>query len=191
MPKAAFYFDLGSPYAYLAAERIHDVLPEPIRWQPVSLGAIFKVTGRSSWAMGDPERRQSGMAEVERRALAYGLPPVRWPEPWPGNYLMAMRAAIFADMKGVGREFALQAFRGAFQKGHDLSVPERVFEVARGAGLDPREIEEATSDPEIKLALREATDAAHDLGVFGVPTVAVGGELFWGDDRLGDAAAQS
>jgi 2-hydroxychromene-2-carboxylate isomerase len=190
MRKPVFYFDLGSPYAYLVAERIHDVLPEPIRWQPVSLGAIFKVTGRSSWAMGDPERRQRGMAEVERRALAYGLPPVRWPAPWPGNYLTAMRAAIFADTKGVGREFALQAFRGAFQEGHDLSVPERVFEMARGAGLDPREVEEATSDPEIKLALREATDAAHDLGVFGVPTIAVGEDLFWGDDRLGDAASR-
>jgi 2-hydroxychromene-2-carboxylate isomerase len=190
MPEAIFYFDLGSPYAYLAAERIHEVLPEPIRWQPVSLGAIFKVTGRSSWSLGDPERRQSGMAEVERRALAYGLPPVRWPEPWPGNYLTAMRAATFADRKGVGREFALQAFRSAFRDGHDLSVPERVFEAARNAGLDPREVEEGTGDPEIKLALREATDAAHEFGVFGVPTIAVGDELFWGDDRLGDAAVQ-
>jgi 2-hydroxychromene-2-carboxylate isomerase len=190
MSHATFYFDLGSPYAYLGAERIHEVLPEPIRWQPVSLGAIFKFTGRSSWAMGDPEHRQSGMAEVERRARAYGLPPVRWPDPWPGNYLTAMRAAIFADKRGVGREFALEAFRSAFQKGHDLSIPERVFEAARDTGLDPREVEEATSDPGIKLALREATDTAYGLGVFGVPTVAVNDELFWGDDRLGDAAAQ-
>jgi 2-hydroxychromene-2-carboxylate isomerase len=190
MSEAVFCFDLGSPYAYLAAERIHEVLTEPIRWQPVSLGGIFKLTGRSSWSLGDPERRASGMSEVERRALAYGLPPVRWPEPWPGNYLTAMRAAIFADMKGVGREFALQAFRGAFQEGHDLSVPERVFEAAHEAGLDPREVEEATGDPEIKLALREATDTAHELGVFGVPTVAVGEELFWGDDRLDEAVAQ-
>jgi 2-hydroxychromene-2-carboxylate isomerase len=190
MSEAVFYFDLGSPYAYLAAERIHELLAEPIRWQPVSLGGIFKLTGRSSWSLGDPERRASGMAEVERRALAYGLPPVRWPEPWPGNYLTAMRAAIFADMKGVGREFALQAFRAAFQEGHDLSVPERVFEAARDAGLDPTEVEEATSEPQIKLALREATDTAHELGVFGVPTVAVGEELFWGDDRLDEAVAQ-
>jgi 2-hydroxychromene-2-carboxylate isomerase len=189
MSEASFYFDLGSPFAYLAAERLHEVLPEPLRWQPVSLGGIFKLTGRSSWSLGDPERRRTGMAEVERRALSYGLSPVRWPEPWPGNYLTAMRAAIFADIKGVGREFALQAFRSAFQKGHDLSIPERVFEAARDAGLDPREVEEATRDPEIKLALREATDAAHELGVFGVPTIAVGDELFWGDDRLSDAAA--
>jgi 2-hydroxychromene-2-carboxylate isomerase len=187
---AVFYFDLGSPYAYLAAERLGEVLPEPVRWQPVSLGGIFKLTGRSSWSLGDPERRVGGMGEVERRALSYGLPPVRWPDPWPGNYLMAMRAATFADVKGVGREFALRAFRGAFQHGHDLGVPERVFEAARDTGLDPREVEDATGDPEIKLALRGATDAAHELGVFGVPTVSVGDELFWGEDRLADAAAQ-
>jgi 2-hydroxychromene-2-carboxylate isomerase len=154
----------------------------------VSLGAIFKLAGRSSWSLGDAERRAAGMAEVERRALSYGLPPLRWPNPWPGNYLIAMRAATFADREGVGREFALQAFRGAFQEGHDLSVRERVFEAAQAAGFDPRVVEEATGDPEIKLALREATDAAHGLGVFGVPTIAIGGELLWGDDRLEEAA---
>jgi 2-hydroxychromene-2-carboxylate isomerase len=190
MSQATFYFDLGSPYAYLAAERIDEVLPAPVLWQPVSLGGIFKLTGRSSWSLGDPERRATGMAEVEQRALSYGLPGVRWPHPWPGNYLTAMRAATFADMRGAGREFALQAFRNAFQEGHDLSVPERVFRAAREAGLDPREVEEAISEPEIKLALREATDAAHRLGVLGVPTVAAGDRLFWGDDRLGDAAEQ-
>jgi 2-hydroxychromene-2-carboxylate isomerase len=190
MPEASFYFDLGSPYAYLTAERIREVMPEPLRWQPVSLGAIFKLTGRSSWSLVDPERRQTGIAEVERRALAYGLPPVRWPDPWPGNYLTAMRAAIFADREGAGREFALQAFRGAFREGHDLSVPARVLEAASRAGLDPRAVEEGIRAPEVKLALREATDAAHKRGVFGVPTVAVGDELFWGDDRLDEAAAQ-
>jgi 2-hydroxychromene-2-carboxylate isomerase len=189
MPRATFYFDLGSPFAYLAAERVYEVVPAPIHWQPVSLGALFKLTGRSSWALGDPERRQEGMAEVERRALLYGLPPIRWPDPWPGNYLMAMRAATFAQSTRHAREFVTHAFHSAFQEGHDLSVPARVLEAAGSAGLDPREVDEAIRDPEIKLALREATDAAHQLGVFGVPTLAIDGELFWGNDRLEDAAA--
>jgi 2-hydroxychromene-2-carboxylate isomerase len=186
--RATFYFDLGSPFAYLAAERLHDVLPAPVQWQPVSLGALFKLNGRSSWAVGDPERRRAGIADVEHRARLNDLPGVRWPDPWPGNYLMAMRAATFAHLSGSGREFAMQAFRRAFNEGVDLSVPAHVLEAAESAGLDPREVDEATQDPEIKLALREATAAAHDLGVFGVPTVAVGDELFWGDDRLEDAA---
>src|SRR5580700_10611427 len=123
MPQVTFYFDLGSPYAYLAAERLTSVLSEPVRWQPLSLGGLFKANGRSSWALGDPERRQAGMAEVERRARDYGLPPVRWPDPWPGNYLMAMRAATFAFAAGRGLEFTLEAFRDAFARGIDLSVP--------------------------------------------------------------------
>ncbi len=73
-------------------------------------------------------------------------------------------------------------------KAGDVS-PERVREAAPDVGLDQKEVDEATRDPEIKLALREATDAAHALGVFGVPTIAIGKELFWGDDRLEEAAA--
>jgi 2-hydroxychromene-2-carboxylate isomerase len=186
--RTTFYFDLGSPFAYLSAERLGEVLPGAVEWQPISLGALFKLNGRSSWALGDVERRQSGMAEVERRAQAYGLPPLRWPDPWPGNYLMAMRAATFAKQIGLIEAFALCALRCAFQQGLDLSLPEHVLAAASEAGLDPRAVEQASNDPEIKLLLREHTDAAHELGVFGVPTVAVAEELFWGDDRLEDAA---
>ncbi len=188
MTQATFYFDLGSPFAYLTAERISEVLPEPVSWQPVSLGALFKATARSSWSMGDPDRRRAGMAEVERRARVYGLPAVRWPDPWPTDYLFAMRAATYAFQVGCGREFTVQAFRHAFQHGHDLAVHEHVLQAAAAAGLDAQALNDAACDPEIKLALRTATDAAHTLGVFGVPTIAVANELFWGDDRLEDAA---
>lgn len=189
MPEVTLYFDLGSPYAYLTAERIAEMIPGPVQWRPVSLGALFKLTGRSSWSLGDPERRRAGVAEVERRARAYGLPPIRWPNPWPGNYLTAMRAATFAAQDGRGGEFALSAFRNAFQAGSDLSLLAHVLEAAADAGLDPRAVETATADPQIKLALREATDAAHRAGVFGVPTIAVGARLFWGDDQLERAAS--
>jgi 2-hydroxychromene-2-carboxylate isomerase len=184
-----FYFDLGSPFAYLAAERLAEVLPEPVAWRPVSLGALFKSNGRSSWALGDPGGREAGMAEVERRAQRYGLAPLRWPDPWPSNYLFAMRVATFAFEVGRGREFTLRAFRRAFQEGRDLGVEEEVLEAAGDAGLEARVAGEAAGDPRIKLALRAASDAAHEAGVFGVPTVAVGGELFWGDDRLEEAGA--
>lgn len=190
MARATFYFDLGSPYAYLTAARIDAVLGEPADWQPISLGALFKLADRSSWSLGDPQRREDGMAEVERRARAYGLPLLCWPEPWPGNYLMAMRAAIYAQRIGRLREFAGSAFRSGFEHGRDLSIPANVLAAASEAGLDPQELERAVGDPEIKGELREATDEAHRLGVFGVPTIAVAGELFWGDDRLEQAAAQ-
>jgi 2-hydroxychromene-2-carboxylate isomerase len=133
--------------------------------------------------------RRSGIAEVERRAHDYGLEPLRWPDPWPGNYLMAMRAATFAFSVGRGRELTLQAFRDAFVRGIDLGVAAHVLDAAERAGLDRDEVRDATEDPLVKQSLRAATDAAHALGVIGVPTIAVDGELFWGDDRLEDAAA--
>ena len=190
MPPITFYFDVGSPYAYLGAERLDQVLPGPVRWQPVLLGGLFKLTGRSSWALGDYRRRQRGMAEIERRARSYGLPPIVWPDPWPTDYLVAMRVVTYAFAVGRGREFAERAFRNAFARGRDLSIRAHVLAAAREADLDRGEAEAAMHDPKVKRTLREATETAHGLGVFGVPTVAVGDELFWGDDRLEDAAAR-
>jgi 2-hydroxychromene-2-carboxylate isomerase len=188
--QTTFYFDLGSPYAYLAAERLGEVLDGgAVAWQPISLGGLFKVNGRSSWAVGDPGTRNDGVEEVRRRARAYELPELRWPEPWPSNYLFAMRVATYAVQMGYGEAFALQAFRDAFQRGSDLGIPEHVLQSAERAGLDPDAARAATENPQVKQGLRTATDEAHARGVVGVPTLAVGEELFWGDDRLVDAAA--
>jgi 2-hydroxychromene-2-carboxylate isomerase len=191
VPAATFYFDVGSPYAYLAAERLEGVLAEPARWQPVLLGGLFKLTGRSSWALGDYRRRQAGMAEIERRARGYGLPPIRWPDPWPTDYLKAMRAVTWAFSLGCGHELATALFRAGFERGDELSIEAHVLSAAAEVGLERRAAADATRDPEVKRALREATEAAHALGVFGVPTLDVAGELFWGDDRLEAAAAHA
>jgi 2-hydroxychromene-2-carboxylate isomerase len=185
MAAPTFYYDLGSPFAWLSAERVDEVFAEPVRWQPISLGGLFKANGRSSWAL--TPRREAGMADIEARARRLGLPPLSWPDPWPTHYLMAMRAATFAFGAGRGREFTMQAFRDAFTEGRDLSLPENVLAAAERAGLDRAEVERATQDPAVKLALREATEEAHALGVIGVPTIAVGDRLLWGDDRLEEA----
>jgi 2-hydroxychromene-2-carboxylate isomerase len=187
---STFYFDLGSPYAYLAAERISGLYDEagaePPEWQPILLGGLFQRFGRSSWGQGP--HRDEGMREVERRAQAYGLPPVRWPEPWPGNMLTAMRAATFAKEIGRAVSFTLAAFRQQFAAGRDLSEFDNVAIAAASSELHPRALETAIARDAIKGRLREATDRAGDAGVMGVPTVVVGEGLFWGDDRLEDAA---
>jgi 2-hydroxychromene-2-carboxylate isomerase len=187
---SVFYYDLASPYAYVAAERLASVFdeagaPHP-EWQPILLGALFKRFGRSSWGVG-PEREQ-GMAEIERRAQAYGLPPIRWPEPWPGNSLMAMRAATFAKEIGRTVSFSLAAFRQAFAAGRDLSEPDNVFIAAAASELHPRSLQTAIARDAIKMRLREATERAGDLGVVGVPAVVLGEQVFWGDDQLEHAA---
>jgi 2-hydroxychromene-2-carboxylate isomerase len=189
--RPVFYFDLGSPYAYLAAERVNTVFTavgaEPPEWQPILLGGLFKRFGRDSWANGPG--RDEGLRECERRAQAYGLPPLRWPEPFPGNTLLAMRAATFAKEIGRTVAFSLAAFRQAFAAGRDLSEADNVLLAAAAAEIHPRALLGAIERDAIKVRLREATDRAGDLGVVGVPTVVVGEEVFWGDDRLEEAAA--
>lgn len=156
-------------------------------WQPILLGGLFQRFGRDSWANG-PDREE-GLREVERRASAYGLPPISWPDPFPGNTLYAMRVATFAKEIGKTVSFSLAAFRQAFAGGRDLSAPDNVHIAAAAAEMHPRAIEAAVGRDTIKAALRDATDRAGDLGVFGVPSVVVGDEVFWGDDRLEEAAA--
>ena len=184
-----FYYDLGSPYAYLAAERVNPLFVEatglPPVWQPILLGGLFRRFDRDSWANGPG--RGDGMAEVEGRAAAYGLPPIVWPDPWPGNTLYAMRVATFAKEIGKAVSFASAAFRQAFAGGRDLTVPENVMIAAAACELHPRAVEQAAARDSVKERLRTATDEAADAGVRGVPSLLVDGEVFWGDDRIEDA----
>jgi 2-hydroxychromene-2-carboxylate isomerase len=186
-----FFYDLGSPYSYLAAERVNSAFTEaggePPEWQPILLGGLFKRFGRRSWSTG-PER-EDGMGEVERRASDYGLPPVRWPDPFPANTLVAMRAATYAKEIGRAPSFSLAAFRQAFAAGRDLSQPDNVALAAAAAEIHPRALLAAVERDAVKRALREGTERAGDLGVRGVPSVVVGAEVLWGDDRLNEAAA--
>jgi 2-hydroxychromene-2-carboxylate isomerase len=187
--RAVFYYDLGSPYAYLSAERISGLFTEAgieqPEWQPILLGGLFARFDRGSWAQ--TEARAEGIAEIERRAAEYGLPKLVWPDPWPGEGLLAMRVATFAKQTGRAVSFSLAAFRQQFAAGKDLTVPENVMIAAAACELHPRALESAVKTQIVKDALREATDAAGDAGVFGVPAVRVGDEVFWGDDRLEEA----
>jgi len=184
---AVFYYDLGSPYSYLSAERLQRVLPVMPVWQPILLGGVWQQSGGRSWGVTD--ERVAGQREVERRAEEYGLMPVRWPEGWPNNTLKAMRAAVFAQSIGRAVAFSLAAFRQAFAGGRDLSDVDNVLIAAAACELHPNAILKAIETQSVKDKLREATAEAYDRGVRGVPTIAVGDQLFWGDDRLEEAAA--
>ena len=187
MQQPVFYFDLGSPYAYLAAERLQPVLPVVPVWQPILLGGIWQETGGRSWATTD--KRDEGIAEVERRAGEYGLMPLRWPEGWPNNTLQAMRVATFAQSIGRTVAFSVAAFRQAFAGGKDLSDVDNVLIAAAACELHPNAILKALETQSVKDKLRENTKEAYERGVRGVPTIAVGDQLFYGDDRLEDAAS--
>jgi 2-hydroxychromene-2-carboxylate isomerase len=180
------FYDLGSPYAYLAVERAERVLGVKPVLRPVLLGAIFAARGHGSWSQ--TEARAEGIAQVERRAAAYGLPPVRWPPGWPPNTLPAMRAAVWAEHLGRGEPFARAAFRRAFAAGEDLGDVAVLADAADGAGLPGGGLARAIADPAVKDELRARTEAALALGVRGIPTLRAGGRLLYGDDRLEEAA---
>ena len=194
-----FYYDLLSPYSCLAAFRIEKVLPVTALWQPVWLPPVFGASGRRIPSFQEGRARR---ADIVQRASRYGIPEWRWPpgyEPadeaehaqWQApNTLALMRLATFAHQAGVGEDFARGVFHLAFAEGRDVTtIDDAVVRVASDCGLGAEEARAATTAPGIKQALRLATEQAIERGVVGVPTVAVGDDLFWGDDRLEDAAA--
>ena len=182
-----FFFDYSSPYAYLAAMRIGDVLPQAT-WRPIAFGALIRQIGKVPWSLRGG--REAGMREIEERAAERGLPPVRWPDGWPDRSysLLPLRAALAAEAHGRLREFSAEVFRLMFVEGRTLTEPEPVIEAAAAAGLNPDAVAVRLENPDIKAQLRRYTDDAIARGVTGVPTVAVGGALFWGDDLLETAA---
>lgn len=181
-----FYFAAMSPYSWLAAERIEQLLPGA-DWRPVTAAFVFKAAGRTSWGL--TQERAEGIADCERRAAAQGRGPIRWPEPWPTNDLPVACAMTYAQMRGALRPFAMSAMRLAFLEGRDLAVLDAVLEAGARVGLEPGALGAAIAEDAVKVALRAATEEAISRGVFGVPTVIVGEELFWGDDRMEEAAA--
>ncbi len=188
MGRAVFYYDTNSPYAYLAAQRIDDLIPDA-EWRPLPLGIVFRALGKVPWSLS--AEREAGQAIVEERAAALGLPPVQWIEGWPAEVwsFSPLRAAVAAEEHGLQREFVRECFRLHFVEGRSLAELPNVLDAARAVGLDADEIAERLETESVKERLKALTEEAISLGVVGVPTVAVGGRLFWGDDRLEEAAA--
>ena len=180
------YFDLVSPYAYLAVARATAVLPKPPELEPVLVGAIFKWRGSGSWA--ETSVRETRMAEIEARARRYGLPPIAWPRTWPSSALPAMRAATWAKEQGRLEKFAEAVYRAEFVGGQDAGDIGVLAACADEVGLDADAIADVIQRPAIKEKLRRATTAAWEAGVRGVPTLIVEGVVYYGDDQLEMAA---
>ncbi|MFN2611968.1 MAG: 2-hydroxychromene-2-carboxylate isomerase [Solirubrobacterales bacterium] len=193
--RATFYYDLSSPYAYLAAERISGVFSEaaaeqPV-WQPISFPFLLRESGRVPWSLKPGGANADDLAEIQRRAAERGLPRVVYPEGWPAESysLAAIRAAVYAKQAGRVVSYSLAAFRQAFAGGRRLDHLDNVVIAAAACELHPNAVLKGIETESVKEKLKQATDEAIALGVVGIPTVAVGGELFWGDDHLEKAAA--
>jgi 2-hydroxychromene-2-carboxylate isomerase len=191
---STFYYDFSSPYSYLAAERISGLFAEAgaeqPEWQPISFGHVLQTTGRRPWSLPPEGPDPDHLTEINRRAAERGLPELVYPQGWPvDNYsLNPTRAAIYAKESGRVVSFSLACFRQVFAGGSDMSDVDNVLIAAAACELHPNAVLKGIETRSVKDKLRAATDDALALGLEGIPTIAVGDELFWGDDRLEEAA---
>src|SRR6478735_5430476 len=163
-----FYFDLASPDAYLAAERVMHVLPEIPEWIPVRLGGLA-AGGVGAFRCAEEETIYRD--DVEERARRYELQPVRWPEPFPADTEWAMLAATYAKQIGRAVAFSLAAFRQAFAGGRDLSERDNVLLAAAACEMHPSAVIKGAGLRGTHERLAAAEAEARAAGVRETPAV--------------------
>ncbi len=174
-PQAVFYYDLGSPHCYLAAERLPGTLPTTPEWEPVLAADL------------DVVQHEVDRGPVERLAALYGLQPVRWPAGWPPDTRLAMLAATYAKQVGRGVAFSLAAFRQAFAAGRELSDPDTVLIAGAACEMHPTALLKAIGLRSVGRGLASATARAREHGVKALPALALGEALLSGPRILEQA----
>ena len=191
MKSVEFYYDLVSPYSYLAHREVSRICREngaELSLKPMLLGAVHNAVGLQAPIKIEAKARYQA-EDIRRWAEHYGLP-MTFPDPFPFRTLKTMRAAMFlkdrGDLEAFTREaFALYWEEGGAPKGlEEADEDGPVSEAARRAGADPEEVLVGASAPEAKEALKRATGEAVGRGVFAAPMFFLGDEMFWGNDRL-------
>ncbi len=187
-PVLDFWFDFASTYSYPAAMRIAPLARAAgvrVRFRPFLLGPIFKAQG---WTTSPfnlyPAKGGNMWRDLERLCADLRLP-FRRPDPFPQNSLLAARVALAGLDNGWGEDFCRAVFHAEFADGRRIDDAAAISDVLDGLQVDPRPALAAARSDEIKARLREETDAAQRLGLFGAPSfTCADGELFWGNDRL-------
>jgi 2-hydroxychromene-2-carboxylate isomerase len=182
-----FYFDVGSPAAYLAwveLPRLCESAGARIDYRPMLLGGVFHATGNRS-PMEVPTKGRYMMGDLERFARRYDAPFSQNPF-FPINTLTLMRIATGLQMREPARmvPFVDAAYRAIWVEGRNMNDPAVVGGVLQAAGFDPEALLALASDPEVKDRLKSDTQDAVARGVFGAPTFFVDGQMYWGQDRL-------
>jgi 2-hydroxychromene-2-carboxylate isomerase len=179
--RAEFFFDLSSPFTYLAAERV-DRAFEDVVWTPASAAALHR--GQQG---GDAAGRDRLRQVAEERAALLRLP-LSWPERFPADVPAAMRVAAFASQAGRGAAFVLAATRLAFCGGFDLEDPEILAEAAAAANIVLEDCLASARDTRRDGSIESEGRRLLAAGADRLPALRVGRALYWGEDRLSDAA---
>jgi 2-hydroxychromene-2-carboxylate isomerase len=185
--EAAFYFDLASPLAYLAAESILHALPGPVEWQPVRARELSP--GAASFALRCEHEGAVLRENVERRARALGVQPLAWPADFPFDSEPAMLVATYAKSIGRTVPFVQAAFRQAFAGGHSLAEMGNVLVAAAACEMHPKAVLAGAGMASVRAQLSRATARAAAAGVSDVPAVRIGERVFVGEHAVRDATA--
>ena len=164
-------------------ERAHGVR---FTWRPFNVRKIMVEMNNRPF-VGKPAKAAYMWRDLERRAGRYGLP-IRVPAPYPlRDFERANRVAVLGAEEGWCPDYVRASYRLWFQDGLEAGSEPNLSESLREIGQDPARVLKLADSEVTARALDAATDAARALGIFGVPSFAVGPEIFWGDDRLEDA----
>ncbi|QJI29817.1 2-hydroxychromene-2-carboxylate isomerase [Pseudomonas sp. ADAK18] len=182
-----FFFDLGSPATYLAYTQLPNLCTETdtqLVYQPMLLGGVFKATGNASPATIAAKGRYMFL-DLARYAKRYNVP-LKFNPNFPINTLTLMRAVTGIQMHQPERfiDFIDCLFRALWVEGRHLGDPAIVAQVLTEHGFDPAEVLALANDEAVKAALKDKTENAIQRGVFGAPSMFVGSQLFFGQDRL-------
>ncbi len=182
-----FYFDFGSPAAWLAYTQLPKLAAETgatVVLKPMLLGGVFQSTGNRP-PISVPLKGSYLFVDLARFAGRYGVPLVMNPH-FPINTITLMRADVGLDVRGDTRLPAYRdtVFRAIWVDQQNLNDPATVGAVLARAGFDPADLLAIAADLQVKDELKSRTQAAVDRGIFGAPTFFVGNEMFWGQDRL-------
>lgn len=191
MAQLDFWYSIGSTYSYLTVMRMGDYARRnglDVRWRPFDVRHVM-IEQNNIPFRDKPVKTAYMWRDMERRAEMYGLP-IKVPAPYPLPDLpLANRVALLGMGEGWGVDYTVETYRRWFQEGKEAGSDPNLGESLRAVRQDPDTTLARAESAGVKAALMAQTLEAMELGVFGSPSFVVGQEVFWGDDRLDDAAA--
>ena len=186
-PRIEFWFEFASTYSYPAAMRIESLALKhgiPVDWRVFLLGPIFKDVGWDDSPFNlCPAKGRYMWQDMERVCKDLGIPLNR-PSAFPRNGLLASRIACRYSDEPWLPQFVKSVYTANFARDLDIAATKTLEECLAGCVDDPKRIIEDAQSSQSKKALRAQTEEAKDRGIFGAPTFFVGGEMYWGNDRL-------
>ena len=185
-----FFFDCSSPWTYLAFHNLQPLaaeLNEPVHWRPVLVGGIFNAVNPSVYAMRDnpvPAKWTYMLKDLQDWAREAGLKIVFPPRVFPVNSVKAMRGCLWLEPQGKLLPFATAVFEAYWAREEDISQDAVLLKICNQVGIDGDAFLAGIAQPAIKAQLKANTEEVIARGGFGSPTLYLGDDMYFGNDRL-------